>query len=277
MQLKEALSGVTGGPLEPLCLEEAALVGWGSGPGSTRSLEAFRGNGAQAWDLYSQRGLKPWDPNRLARAWADGRPHLEGHVGLYRCVALSLHKEARVAGRKECHSGGPTLCISLYNGASPPWCPGAPPPTSLVVKALSYHQQLSSFWVHSPSPSSPHQETHNWGWSAQGCDMYHAHRFHSILPSIDWPLHSPLISQSPRGPSLCLLIPLAVSGVPWVWEPLLPSSLPGALIAYCLQSSLLIYPSFLLMPYLVAQSLLPSLEAWEALHQCPSGMSQELL
>ena len=123
---------------------------WGSGLGPVQPEGTLTGV-----------GLKPWDPNRLARALADGRPHLEGHVSLCGCVPLSLHREARVAGRKECHSGGPTLCIPLYNGASPPWCPGAPLPTSLGVKALPYHQRLSSLWVYSPNPSSPHQETHN--------------------------------------------------------------------------------------------------------------------
>lgn len=39
----------------------------------------------------------------------------------------------------------------------------------------------------------------------------------------------------------------------------LPNSLPWALIPCCLQSSFLIYPSFLLMLYLVVESLLPSL------------------
>ena len=60
-------------------------------------------------------------------------------MSLYRCVLLLLHKEARVADRKECHNGGPTLCIPLYNGASSPWCLGAPPSTSLVEKPLPYH------------------------------------------------------------------------------------------------------------------------------------------
>lgn len=75
---------MTGGPLGPLCLEQVASVGWGSGPGPTWSLEAFCGNGAQAWDLYSQRGLwqewvsSPGIPTGLPGPEQMGDPTLKG-------------------------------------------------------------------------------------------------------------------------------------------------------------------------------------------------------
>ena len=58
-----------------------------------------------------------------------------------------------------------------------------------------------------PAPSPPpHQETHNSSWGAQGCGMDHVHRSYPVLPSTDLLLRSPLISQSPKGPSLSKLI-----------------------------------------------------------------------
>ena len=257
MQLKEALSGVTGGPLGLLGLEEVALVGWGLGPGSTRSLKAFCGNRAQAWDLYSQRGLwqewvsSPGTPAGLLGPEQMGDPIWRGvwaYIGVcsYCCTRRPGWQTGRsatmVAPRFVYHcTMVPHLRGVLELLHQPPWWRSPSPTTT---------QQLSSLWVHSPNPPSPHKEAHNWGWSAQGCDMYNAHRFHTILPSIAWPLHSPLIPQFPGGPSHACWFPQ-----PWaefleygsLSSPQLPTMGTDSLLSSVFIPHLSLFPSHALL------------------------------
>ena len=101
-------------------------------------------------------------------------------------------------------NGNPTPCVPLNNAALILWWPwfflhfpscGAP--YSHHFRLPCHSQQLPLPWVCSPNPTFQHPDPSTPGdtqlsLGCTGCSMDHAHRSHSVLPSTDQLLHSPL-------------------------------------------------------------------------------------